>query len=158
MRPGWPRSSRTFPTLITASLQQGPSSHFRLKDRWDCKINSWNFLSKNYLVLRLKVIKSHHKKRRNFKQIWILGTKMFLFLNFGQSRPLYCYFCLFYFHVQLVDSILPMLGFELQITGVCLDHLTATNTYLLLCLLWPVQLGAHPVLFLTVNGHQKTVA
>ena len=83
MTPGWTRSSQTFPTLIAASLQQGPSSHFRLKDQWDFRINSWNFLSKNYLVLWLKVIKSHHKKRRNLNQIWILGSKMFLLANPG---------------------------------------------------------------------------
>ena len=36
----------------------------------------------------------------------------------GLSRPLFLYFRLFYFNVQLVDKILPMLGFEPQISGV----------------------------------------
>ena len=36
----------------------------------------------------------------------------------GHSQALFLYFCLFYFNVQLVDKSLPMLGLELQISGV----------------------------------------
>ena len=44
-----------------------------------------------------------------------------LFLKMGHSRSLFLYFCLFYFNVQLVDKILPMLVFELGISDVGSD-------------------------------------
>ena len=40
------------------------------------------------------------------------------FLKIDHSRPLFLYFRLFNLNVQLVDKILPVLGFELQIYGV----------------------------------------
>ena len=36
----------------------------------------------------------------------------------SHSPPLFLYLCLFFLNVQLVDKILPMLGFEPQISGV----------------------------------------
>ena len=42
----------------------------------------------------------------------------------GHSRPLFLYFQLFYLNVQLVDKILPMLGFEPLISGVGSDRST----------------------------------
>ena len=36
----------------------------------------------------------------------------------GHSRPLFLYFRLVNLNAQLVDKILPMLGFELQISGI----------------------------------------
>ena len=40
------------------------------------------------------------------------------FFKTGHSRHLFLYFRLFYINVQLVDKVLPMLGFELRISGV----------------------------------------
>ena len=43
---------------------------------------------------------------------------MALFLKMDHFRPLFLYFCLFSLNAQLVDKILPMLGFKLRISGV----------------------------------------
>ena len=52
----------------------------------------------------------------------VLSTICWPFLEMVHSRPLFPHFHLFYLNVQLVDKILPMLGFELQISGVGSDH------------------------------------
>ena len=46
----------------------------------------------------------------------------------GRSRPLFLYFRFFYFIVQMVDKILPMLEFELRIYGVGSDPSTNRAT------------------------------
>ena len=46
------------------------------------------------------------------------------FLKMGHSWRLFLYFCLFYLNVQLIDKILPMLGFEPRITGIGSDRTT----------------------------------
>ena len=40
--------------------------------------------------------------------------------------PLFLYFCLIYI-IQLTDKVLPMLGFELRISGVRSDRSATTN-------------------------------
>ena len=46
------------------------------------------------------------------------------FFSMGHSRPLYFNCRLFYVNVQLVDKILPMLGFEPLISGIKSDSST----------------------------------
>ena len=46
------------------------------------------------------------------------------FLKMGHSWPLFLYFRLFFLNVQVVDKILPMLGFEPRISGVRSDRST----------------------------------
>ena len=53
---------------------------------------------------------------------------IFFFLLIGLSLPLFLYFCLIYI-IQLTDKVLPMLGFELRISGVRSDR-SATTTAL----------------------------
>ena len=45
----------------------------------------------------------------------------FILIKMGLSRPLFLYFHLFYI-VQLTDKFLPMLEFELRISGVRSDR------------------------------------
>ena len=47
-----------------------------------------------------------------------------LFFKMVYSWPLFLYFRIFYFNVQVVRKILQMLGFEPQISGVGSNHST----------------------------------
>ena len=48
----------------------------------------------------------------------------FILFKMGHFRPLFLYFRLFFLNAQLVDKILPMLGFKPRISGVGSDRST----------------------------------
>ena len=75
----------------------------------------------------------------------------------GHTRPLFLYFSLFYFNVQLEDKISPMLGFEPRIPGVGSDCSTnwATTTALGQRTLKPNQLYLEPTF--ATNFEETTI-
>ena len=59
---------------------------------------------------------------KNKTEPWVVPIIKRYFFKMGHSQPLFLNFHLFYFNVQLVDKILPMLGFKLPISGVGSDY------------------------------------
>ena len=108
-------------TLFTLIFQQDFFLSFSLHGKENIKFWSPTSVAKRYLTLL----------RRNPGPVQQNCPLISLFLMV-HSRPLFLYFRLFDFDVHLVDNILPMLGFEPQISGVGSNHSTnkATTTAL----------------------------
>ena len=124
VKPKWSRFLSETITVGSPSIK-GPSSTWR-KRSWPSS-RTWKAIKApvirllTYIHFPFGWISSSAaawKKLLYRDRLCIGANKIALFLKMGHSQPLFLYFCLSYWNVQLVDKVLLMLGFKQPISGI----------------------------------------